>query len=63
MLPLPWWVREFWPKVSSLTSLDHLGRTTYFDRCDLSHNKMEEFKGKETASFGKEFQNFFIIYF
>ena len=36
---------------------------TYFDRCDLSHNKMEEFKGKETASFGKEFQKFFIMYF
>ena len=24
---------------------------------------MEEFKGKETASFGKEFQNFFIMNF
>lgn len=30
-----------------------------FDRCDLSHDKMEEFKGKEIASFGKE-QNFKI---
>ena len=45
--------------MSSLTSLDHLGRRTCFDRCDLSHDKMEEFKGKEIASFGKE-QNFKI---
>ena len=42
--PLPGWSGKFKPEMSSLTSLDNPGLTTWFDRCHLSHSNLRSWR-------------------